>query len=475
MKLHNVDSLSRSSGVGALDNSAVSTSPVVHHDLLNVYQSSARLSYDLGNVLADPLAAPVGHPLNPLASSGDDQLQVPGRGPLDSSSSSLSPTSLLFPLPPSLSVPPSSSSAMFRPPLSSSSSSDTLPSAAVPSSFPSSYSSSSFSASLPSHPSFTPSSLSSASLPSSSFVTASLPPSVSSLFPMPSPSPFVSESSFASSSLPPSFSSSFTPSLPSVPPPPGFPPSSSSSSSSSFCLLFLFSPSYGSSSSSSSFGSLPSSALADHQVWLLGLPSDYQSLARWFVTSGGTDFAGLVSSSFPHLLPDIARDFASGSSLFLTTLHSVAPPPASVSSSASHPPLSAHLSSLPYLGCLLTLLLSLSLYPLRRLALLRFLLLLVFLTLLRLSPFLSWVLPWCMGWVWVSLLLLGFPLPLITRLLLLHMLLPPPLLGILLPHTHMILLRRPLLPLRPNLLPMRMSASLTMTRRPLIPQLLPCL
>ena len=29
MKLHNVDSLSRSSGVGALDNPAVSTSPIV--------------------------------------------------------------------------------------------------------------------------------------------------------------------------------------------------------------------------------------------------------------------------------------------------------------------------------------------------------------------------------------------------------------------------------------------------------------
>ena len=32
MKLHNVDSQSRSSGVGALDNSAISTSPVVHRN-----------------------------------------------------------------------------------------------------------------------------------------------------------------------------------------------------------------------------------------------------------------------------------------------------------------------------------------------------------------------------------------------------------------------------------------------------------
>ena len=139
MKLHNVYSLSWSSGVGALDNPVVSTSPIVHHDLLNVYQSSARLPHDLGNVLAAPVAAPVGHPLPPLASSGDYQLRVPGRGPLDVASSSLSPNSLLFPLSPPDSVPPSSS--LLRPPLSSSSSGP-LPSvsssAAVPSSFSSS-------------------------------------------------------------------------------------------------------------------------------------------------------------------------------------------------------------------------------------------------------------------------------------------------------------------------------------------------
>ena len=32
MKLHNVDSQSRPSGVGELDNSEISTSPVVHSD-----------------------------------------------------------------------------------------------------------------------------------------------------------------------------------------------------------------------------------------------------------------------------------------------------------------------------------------------------------------------------------------------------------------------------------------------------------
>ena len=57
-----------------------------------------------------------------------------------------------------------------------------------------------------------------------------------------------------------------------------------------------------------------------------------------------------MRSSFPHLLPDLSRDFSSCSSLFLATLRSVAAassPPASSSSlsSASHPPLSAHLSS----------------------------------------------------------------------------------------------------------------------------------
>ena len=73
-------------------------------------------------------------------------------------------------------------------------------------------------------------------------------------------------------------------------------------------------------------------------------------MARWFLSLGGSDFAGLVRSSFPHLLPDLSHDFSSGSSLFLTTLRSVSPPPlppasSSAFSSASHPPLAAHLLS----------------------------------------------------------------------------------------------------------------------------------
>ena len=325
----------------------------MHHDLLNVYQSSARHSYDLGNVLAAPIAAPVGHPHPPLASSGDDQLRVPGRGPLDSASSSLSPTSLLFPLPPSHSVAPSSSALLCPPP--SSSSSGPLPSISSSAAVPSSFSSSSFS------PPFPPSFLRSIFLVfhffsfflfcyclSSSFGLFSFP------YPFSLPLRFCC---FFCSFLLVSFLLLFLSSFSFF-----FYPSSSWFSSflflfyvfifsSTFCLLFffLFSPSCGSSSSSSSLGLLPSSALADHQARLLGLSPVYQSLARWFVTSGGTDFAGLVRSSFPHLLPDVARDFASDSSLFLTTLHSGAPPsqapPPSSVSSATHPPLSAHLSS----------------------------------------------------------------------------------------------------------------------------------
>ena len=121
MKLHNVDSQCRSSDVGALDNSAMSTSPVLQSDLSHVLYASARHSINLGTVQAAPVAAPLGLPPPPLASSGDDQLGVPGLGPLPSSSSSLSPTSLLFPLTPAPSVPPSSSSTLLRSPLSSSS------------------------------------------------------------------------------------------------------------------------------------------------------------------------------------------------------------------------------------------------------------------------------------------------------------------------------------------------------------------
>ena len=100
--------------------------------------------------------------------------------------------------------------------------------------------------------------------------------------------------------------------------------------------------------------------LAPYLASVLGLSND--SLVRWFVHSGGVDFAGLIRSSFPHLLPDFTRDSVSGSSLFLAALRSEssssfssAPPPPSSSASASYaypsssswpaapPPPSAHL------------------------------------------------------------------------------------------------------------------------------------
>ena len=82
----------------------------------------------------------------------------------------------------------------------------------------------------------------------------------------------------------------------------------------------------------------------------MGLSSEYQSLARWFLTSGYSDFAAPVRSSFPHLLPDLSCDFTSNSSLFLTTLRSApatpSPPTTSATlSSTPQPSLSAHLSS----------------------------------------------------------------------------------------------------------------------------------
>ena len=127
-----------------------------------------------------------------------------------------------------------------------------------------------------------------------------------------------------------------------MPHPPSSVPSSSSWSSSSVA------PSSGSSFSSS----FPT--LAAYRASVLGLSTDYQSLARWFVHSGGVDFEGLLHASFPHLLPDYARDSISGSSLFLAALRSDSSssfrPPATSSSSLPFaapppPPPSTHLPS----------------------------------------------------------------------------------------------------------------------------------
>ena len=105
MKLHNVDSRLESPGVGALElpvqNPVMSTSPVVLPHNVTMLQSSARHYLGMGSVTAAEHAAPLGHSPSPLGSSGADQLQAQGVGPLSSSSSALSPTSLLFPLTPS--------------------------------------------------------------------------------------------------------------------------------------------------------------------------------------------------------------------------------------------------------------------------------------------------------------------------------------------------------------------------------------
>ena len=60
--------------MGGLDNSSMSTSPVVHSDNYHVLHSSARQYLSVGTVQAAAVAAPVSHSPSPLASLGDDQL-----------------------------------------------------------------------------------------------------------------------------------------------------------------------------------------------------------------------------------------------------------------------------------------------------------------------------------------------------------------------------------------------------------------
>ena len=97
MKLHNVDSRLEFPGVGALElpaqTSAISMSPVVLSDNITMLQSSARTYLGMGLVTAADRTAPLGPSPSPLGSSGADQLQA-HVGPLSSSSSALSPTSL---------------------------------------------------------------------------------------------------------------------------------------------------------------------------------------------------------------------------------------------------------------------------------------------------------------------------------------------------------------------------------------------
>ena len=188
------------------------------------------------------------------------------------------------------------------------------------------------------------------SLASSSFSScfpsspSPLPPTPA--FPSPPPSP---ESSFpAGSSLsasaavrpPPGFASlpppppGFAPLTPSLSPPPfsssAFLSASAASSFSSSLPPRGVSSSTGqappvlSSSSSSSFSSSPPLDFASYQASMLGLSQDYQSLARWYFLSGGSDFRAYLSAFYPHLSSDASRDFSSGSSVFFSALRTVA-------------------------------------------------------------------------------------------------------------------------------------------------------
>ena len=160
----------------------------------------------------------------------------------------------------------------------------------------------------------------------------------------------------------------------SAPPPPGFPPlpsspslslstlsfsplvsssfssflaplsSSSSLSSSLLPSLVSFSSLSSAPVSSSPFVSSASSSLdyASYKAHVLGILDEYLSLARWYVSVGGSDFFSFLSSHCPHLSADTAKDFASGSSVLLSTLRSssasVSDPPASAPAPGALPP-----------------------------------------------------------------------------------------------------------------------------------------
>ena len=288
----------------------------------------------------------VGLPIN--VSRGTGQLRVAN---VASVASVFSPGSLLFPFSDSgFASLSASSSRPFAlptpPPLSSS--------VALSSSSVSALASSSFSSSLPFSPSLPP------------------PPSFpSQLTPLPSSSSFPSSSSASAALLPP-------PGFPPLPPPPGFAPLSPPLSSSSFPSASAF-PSLSSSlpprcvsfsagvsppvlSASSASSSFPPMDFASYQASMLSLSQDYQSLARWYSLSGGSDFRAYLSAFYPHLSSDASRDFSSGSSVFFSALRAVAssvplpavssaPPPlpsvaqASSSQASAPPPLPAPVSA----------------------------------------------------------------------------------------------------------------------------------
>ena len=249
----------RSSGVGAsVISSSLASIPTVLPDITLPFYIQPRVT----QVHHYPRAAvcqSLAYSQIPLASSGLDQLRFTGGDSVYViASASLSPTSLLFPLPrhPSSSLPPSSSSSPFPllpllllllrllplfllplspvlflllflfplsqlPPMAPSSASFSVPSASFPGSLSSTVP-------FPGYPSI-PSSSSSSYL--SSVSLSSLPPSSSSLLAVRlPPPPLTSSSSFGLASSSSSFPSGFPP-----PPPPA--------SSSSFPVSSSYSPS----------------------------------------------------------------------------------------------------------------------------------------------------------------------------------------------------------------------------------------
>ena len=112
--------------------------------------------------------------------------------------------------------------------------------------------------------------------------------------------------------------------------------------------------------SSSSFPSSSSShtvfatRLTEFHARNLGLSGEYVDLAKWYVSCDlGISFLDFVSSSFPHLVPDLARDFSTGSSHLLSALHSSTTPvsfPSRPPPSTSVPPYSSAPSVPPFVA-----------------------------------------------------------------------------------------------------------------------------
>ena len=252
--------------------------------------------------LGGPIISCVGLPIN--VSRGTDQLRVVNISSANVATvaSVFSPGSLLFPFSDSgfSSLSASSSSRPFAlppppPPLSSS--------VALSSSSVSSLASSSFSSSLPFSPSPLPPPPSFPSplapLPSSSFPSTSFffgfGYSPSSSWVSSSSSSWVSSSSSSSwfrSSSSSAFSSSFLFLLPVG----ALPSLRFSSSLPPRCVSISAGTSPPILSASSASSSFPPLDFASYQASMLALSQDYQSLARWYSLSGGSDFRAYLSA-----------------------------------------------------------------------------------------------------------------------------------------------------------------------------------